>query len=191
MDIENYLIEKRLGKNPDLMNLFKSYSTQVFTQGFLNRVEKIIPKMNIKEINNSNKSLAAYADSYETIFVNRPVFYSLSKTDQVAILLHEFIHVLQFKNVREIKTLSIEVWKYISRNKKPESQVSEVVLGRKDIKNKFVNKNEILPYLMNEKIRWEHMEEGSEAGLAEVLRSSKIFQTDSKFWKERLIVAGD
>lgn len=186
MDLENYLLEQKMGKTPDLMAFFNSYASQVFAQGFLNKISKAIPNLEIKEVVNGNKNLAAYTNSFETIFVNRPVFYSLSKTEQISILLHEFIHVLQFKKNREIKNLSVQVWDFLNKNKLPDSQVSEIILGRKDIKNKFVNKNEVLPYFMNEKIRWEHMTEGSNKELAELLRRSKIFQVDSKFWQERL-----
>lgn len=186
MDLENYLIEKRLKKDPDLLNFFNSFATQVFTQGFSNKIHKAIPNLKIKETVSSNKNLAAYTNSYETIFVNRPVFYRLNRTQQISILMHEFIHVLQFKKNREIRRLSLEVWNFFNRNKLPNATVSEAVLGKKFIKSKFINKNEILPYLMNERVRWEYMSEGSKEGLRDLLSSSKVFQTDSRFWKERL-----
>ena len=184
MDLENYLLEQRLKKDPDLLSFFNSMAGQVFAQGFLNKISKTIPDLKIKETVNSNKNLAAYTNSYETIFVNRPVFYRLNRTEQLSILMHEFIHVLQFKKNREIKKLSFEVWDFFNKNKLPGSSVSEAVLGKKFIKPKFINKNEILPYLMNERVRWEYMKEGSKEELEKILSSSKIFQTDSKFWQE-------
>lgn len=186
MDLENYLLEQKLGKNPDLMEFFNSFATQVFTQNFLNKIKKIIPKLNIRETVNNNNHMAAFTDSYNNIFINKPVFYQLSKTEQISVLLHEFIHILQFKNVREIKQLSQEAWNLLNKLKKPEAQMSQVVLGKIDIKKKFINRHEILPYLMNEKVRWDYLEDGAKEELQNLLKRSKVFQVDSRFWQERL-----
>lgn len=186
MNLDDFLLEQQSKINPSIMDFFSSFMNQVFTQGFLNKVEKFYPKLDIKEVNNSNKNLAAYTNSYETIFVNKPVFDRLSKTEQASILLHEFLHVLQYKKNKEIRNLSVQVWKLLNKNKFPEAQMSQVVIGKMDIKNKFINKDEVLPYLMNEPLRWEYLKPNTNEELKELLKKSKVFQVDSRFWQERL-----
>jgi len=186
MNLDDYLAEQKMKTNPSLMNFFNSFSSQVFTQGFLNKINKFFPNLEIKEIVNKNKNLAAYTNSYQTIFVNKPVFDRLTKSEQISIILHEFLHVLQYKKSKDIRNLSIQVWKLLNKNKLPEAQMSQVVIGRTDIKNKFINKDEVLPYLMNEPLRWEYLTPGTNEELKELLRRSKVFQVDSRFWQERL-----
>ena len=101
MNLDNFLLEQQSKINPSIMDFFSSFMNQVFTQGFLNKIEKFYPKLDIKEVNNSNKNLAAYTNSYETIFVNKPVFDRLSKTEQASILLHEFLHEIGRASCRE------------------------------------------------------------------------------------------
>lgn len=186
MDLENYLLEQKLKKDPSLLNFFNSYAVEVFSQSFLNKVKSIIPDLKIKEVVNRNKNLAAYTRSRSTIFVNRPVFYQLDRVEQISILLHEFIHILQFKKSREIRRASEDLWRFVNQNKLPEATVSEVVLGKKYIKSKFMNRNEILPYMMNQTFRWEKMKDGSKERLLEVLKRAGIFNLDSDFWKKKL-----
>lgn len=186
MNLDDFLLEQKMKSNPDLLKFFNSFTPQVFTQGFLNKINKFFPNLEIRETNNKNKNLAAYTNSYQTIFVNKPVFGALSRTEQASILLHEFLHVLQYKKSKEIRSLSREVWKLLSKNKLPDAQMSQVVIGRMDIKNKFINKDEVLPYLMNEPLRWEYLKPGTNEELRELLRRSKVFQVDSRFWQERL-----
>lgn len=186
MNLDDFLLEQKMKSNPDLLEFFNSFTPQVFTQGFLNKINKFFPNLEIRETINKNKNLAAYTNSYQTIFVNKPVFGALSRTEQASILLHEFLHVLQYKKSKEIRSLSREVWKLLSNNKLPDAQMSQVVIGRMDIKNKFINKDEVLPYLMNEPLRWEYLKPGTNEELRELLRRSKVFQVDSRFWQERL-----
>lgn len=186
MDLDSYLIEQKLKKDPDLLNFFNSFSSEVFDSGFLSKINKGIPDLKIKEVVNNNKNLAAYTRSRYTIYINRPVFYRLKGEEKISILMHEFIHILQFKRIPEINRLSTDLWNFVNRYKLPEVSVSEVVLGKKFIKSKFMNKNEILPYLMNQNFRWEKMKEGSKEELVNILQRSRIFNLSSDFWKKKL-----
>ena len=187
MDLENYLIEAKLGTNPNTKELFDSFLKQVFTQGFINKIGKFINSIDIKEfVNTKNLNLAAYSNGYNTIFVNKPVFYKKSKTEQVAILMHEFIHLLQFNKIRQIRVVNDKLWALLNKEKKPDALISQVMLGMIVTNKKFINKDEALPYMMNEKINWQYLNDGSREKVIDLLRSSKLFQLDSKFWQERL-----
>ncbi len=185
MNLDDYLIEQKI-KQVGIEEFFKSFLPQVFTKKFLKRIEKYTRDIKFREIVNDNEHLASYTNSFGTIFLNKPVFYQLSKTEQTSIVLHELIHILQFRKVSEMNSLSKNVWLLYTNKKKKEAQISQVVIGKAGIKPKFINRNEVVPYLMNEKIRWEFLEDGAREELLEILKKSGVFQVDTPFWQERL-----
>jgi len=187
--LENYLIELKIGKNPEVDALFNLALKQVFSSTFLNEIEgKITSTVRIVEKSMNNQSVVAW-NKGSRIFINKQVFYGLSKPKQIRFLLHEFVHVLHhsksflvLRNFKKIKILSRKLWKIVEK----ETSEPSVFLTGKKVSKKFMNSEEVLAYLMNNSIKWNRISSNGKAQFINELQSSQLFNLQHPFWKKRL-----
>lgn len=189
MNLNDYLIEIKLGDNPELESIFNLALKQVFSENYLNKIEsKIKKQIRIKEKHSKNQNEVAWVQG-NTIYINPPVFNSKNKKTQIKYLLHEFMHILnntksfivssQFK---EIKQLSKKLWEIIKKH----SDNPGLFLTGKEVDDKYLNYQEALSYLMNDKIKWEKISLQGKQLFLEELQKYNIFNLQHEFWKKRL-----
>lgn len=190
MNLEQYLQEVTLkGTDKKIEDLLNIALREVFTKEYTTKIDGILKKsIKIKEKNLAfNK--AAYTAG-KIIVINSRVFHNLEYTQKITLLLHEFIHILQ-KNkgffsgnkFEEIIDLSNKLWDIANRYKL--ETLGDLLLNKK-ISKKYLNKNEILSYLMNSKFNWSKISPEGKREFIKVLRNSRIINISSDFWTTRL-----
>jgi len=188
-NMKNYLIELKIGKNPKTEKLFNLALKQVFSTTFLSKIESLLKKrIKIKEQISKDKNVVAWKQG-NIIFLNPPIFYQKSLTQQMKYLLHEFIHILHssksfliLRNFKEMKNLSNALWPIIDKYTKDKG----AFLTGKSIDKKYLNKEETVSYLMNDSIKWNKISpEGRQLFINE-LKHSGIFNLQHPFWLKRL-----
>lgn len=124
------------------------------------------------------------------IYVNKQIFYSKNKADQIRFLLHEFMHVLMNKKsfliqrqFKELHDLSQELYEIVKKSLvKPMS----VFLTGEEQKIPTMDTQEIISYLMNGKINFNALSLEGKRKFIKTLLNSGIFNLQSNFWKRRL-----
>jgi len=189
MDTKEFLLEVYLGTDDKTNKIFNYALSQVFAPSYVSKINNIMGKeITIKEVS-SDKNFVSYQEG-NSIVVNKPVFYSKSKEDQMRNLLHEFIHILQtsksmliFSKFKEINVLSKELYDIVKSNLvKPLS----VFLTSKNIKLLSDSKEEILGYMMSGNVDWSAVKPQAKREFIGKLSSSGIFNLNTSFWKKRL-----
>lgn len=186
--LKDYLLEVKLGKDPELNDLFNEALKKVFDPNFLNKIEGKITKL-IKIISvKSNKDFVAYVKG-NSIFVNTPVFEALPISKRMNYLLHEFIHILQnkksfafFKDFKEIHNLENSLWNIIKKYTNDPGKF----LTNKNVPSSYIGKHETITYLMNNSINWNEISKTGRLAFVNNIKQSGLFNLDSDFWKERL-----
>jgi len=187
--LQDYLIEVRLGKNPEVDKVFNLALEQVYSNSFLGKINDILTKrIKVKEKVMNNPNAVAW-NKGSTIYVNKPVFYSKPINDQIRYLLHEFAHVIHhskgflfLKKFKEMKTLSNNLWEIIDKHANDKGKF----LTGKPMDKKYLNKEETVSYLMNDSIDWKQISpEGKQLFINE-LKKSGMFNLQHPFWKKRL-----
>jgi len=190
MNLEQYLQEVTLkGTDEKIENLLNIALKEVFTKEYVAKIDSTLKKaIKIKEKNLAFNE-AAYTAG-KTIVINSRVFHNLEYTQKITLLLHEFIHILQ-KNkgffsgnkFKEIINLSNKLWDIANRYKL--ETLGDLLLNKK-VPKEYLNKNEILSYLMNSKFNWSKISPEGKEEFVKTLKNSRIINISSDFWTARL-----
>ena len=120
------------------------------------------------------------------IVLNTHAFYALPTQEQMAFLAHELIHMAMNKGNIKVRLLNRALWKFYNKHKNTYADISSIMVGKSKVSKRWVNKNETLPYLLTEPIRWQYLEPGSKDELLKILEKSKLLKLDEPFWKKQL-----
>jgi len=187
--LNDYLIELKIGKNPEVEKVFNLALKQVFSTEYLNKIENGITKrIKVKEKVNKDQNMVAWNEG-TTIYVNKPVFYSKPIAAQMRYILHEFMHVLHhsksfliLRKFKEMKILSNNLWKIVQTHAKDKGKF----LTGKTIDKKYLNKEETVSYFMNGSIKWNQISPEGKQQFINELKKSGMFNLQHPFWTKRL-----
>lgn len=187
--MNDYLTELELGSDKEVENYFNLALKQVFSKSYLSKIEKTINnKVKFKEKVNKNPDVVAWAQG-TTIYVNRPEFEKRDAKSKIKYLLHEFLHILNnsrsfiiVKQFKEINELSKKLWSITKKHAKDPG----LFLAGRSIKGSFLNNQEALSYLMNDKINWKAISPEGAKLFKQALKDSGVFNIEHEFWKKRL-----
>ena len=187
--LDVYLIELRIGKNPEVDKIFNLALEQVYSNSFLGKINDLLTKrIKVKEKVINNEQAVAW-NKGSTIYVNKPVFYSKPIKEQIKYLLHEFVHVIHhskgflfLKKFKEMKKLSKTLWDIADKNTKDKGKF----LTGKFVDKKYLNPEETVSYLMNGSIDWSQMSPKGKTQFINELKRSGMFNLQHPFWTKRL-----
>jgi len=199
MDLEQYLFEEvaLATLSNSIKNLEKIFNyglKQVYEQSFLTKIEEQIKEVvRIRERPSKRINEVAWIDGFNVIYVNPQPFYSLTKEKQVSTLLHEFIHLLHssrkflfFNKFPEVKKLTKSLYIIVKNGLTQGSTLGSFIANRKDVSLKYLNKEEILAYLMTGSINWNAITKEAKEKVIQELKDSNMFNLTSNFWIKRL-----
>lgn len=189
MNLQDYLLEVKIGDNPELEKVFNEALKEVFSPNYLNKIEnELKKKIKLKEKIPQNSDIVAW-NKGTNIYVNPKEFFNKKIGEQKKYLLHEFIHVLLhsrsllfFNKFKEIKTLSKKLYKIARKESKNVGRF----LSSRDIPQRFLNSEEAVAYLMNNAINWNEISASGKQRFVSEIVNSAIFNTASNFWKRRI-----
>jgi len=187
--LNDYLIELRIGKNPEIEKVFNLALQQVYSNQYLNKIENTITKrIKLKEKIMKDPNVVAWNQG-TSIYVNPPVFNAKPIKEQMKYLLHELVHVLHhskgflfMRKFKEMKKLTDNLWAIANKHARNKGRF----LTGKDIDSKFLNKEETLSYLMNDSINWKEITPEGRQQFINELKRSNMFQLQHPFWLKRL-----
>lgn len=205
MKLEEFLIEKQINDikvndklDESLFSIFKRKSSKeidditkrvmpfaktILSSELYNKLEDNEKNISYKEVK-KNKKVIGYSLK-NTIYLNKNVFFGLSKTKQIEYILHEMLHKLQKKD-SSLREKGKVVYSFYKLHKKDKStSESEISMGIKNLSKKYFNEDEVLPYLLNEKVDFSLMEDGSKEKFISLLKSLNLFKIDSVYWKNK------
>ena len=186
------------GTTPEVNKLFSKVLKKVFNVFYLQKIEDNIKKrIKIVSKNMSEKEYAyVYPTNPNRIYINSRFFEpgsedELEENQKIKILLHEFTHSLQlnrkfffFRNFKQINEVGKRIRPIIN---KYSPDPSYFLTGRKRLNIGAAGiKNEVLPYLMTNSIKWDGIKNPGKELVIKELRRSGIFNLSSSFWRERL-----
>lgn len=199
MKLSDYLLEEvQLATESDniknLQKIFNYGLKQVYSESFLPKVEEAIKnKVRLREKVSSKINEVAWIDNFNVIYINPPPFYSQTKENQVRIILHEFIHLLHssrkflfFKNFPEMKKLSSFLFRRVKSGLNRGSSVGEFLANKKNASSKYINREEVLAYLMTGSVNWNSITKEAKEDIIKALQDSGMFNLSSDFWRKRL-----
>lgn len=183
--LENYLLEVKLGKSPEVEALFNAALEQIFSKRYLQKIENIIRKrIRIKEV--KMKPGAVAFNTGNTIFISRDEFPKIKKDRQINYLLHEFVHILQRKKAfflfSRFKDLNILTKKLVPIISKHATNLSVFLTG-KNVDLGPGKSHEILAYLLTNSIKWNAISVEGKAAFTQELKKSGLFNLSSKIWR--------
>jgi predicted metal-dependent peptidase len=193
MKLKDFILEAKTPEGEELEVAMGQALLQIFTQGYLQKIkEHFKDDILIRKKDFKNNNAVAYVKG-RTIYVNQPVFDKLPMKEKIKYLLHEFIHVMQnttnkvvIKSFKEVYDLAEQIYPIIKKNlKKP---ISVFLTGKNQSLGTKQNliKYELIPYLMNNKIRWDAITPEAKNEIIGEIRKSRIFNLNSAFWAERI-----
>lgn len=190
MDLENYLMEVQIEKDPSLSGILNAALARIFSFSFLNKINDIVKKqVRLKEVFDNDKNIVAYTKG-KTLFVNKPTFSRLPRERQVDYILHEFVHLLQkrrkllfFKSFQELDSLTNKLFEIVKRGL---TRQFNIFLTGKNVDIGHGGKHEILAYLILGTIDLSALKPGAKFQFIEELKKSNLFNLKSSFWKKRL-----
>lgn len=163
--------------------VFQKILPLVFSQSFVKKIFQRLSGLTIKRMA-SKKDIAAYQQG-KTIYINMPYFEGLNGEQKTRYLLHEFLHILQMdRKFKEVKEVSLKLYRLVRRDLDQKS-LSKLLTG-KDGQEKYINKWEVLTYLMNGKVNMNILPEKTKANFLDILEESEIFNLNTTFWKKIL-----
>ena len=189
--LKELLLEVELsGTEKNTENLFNYALNQVYAPHYIDKINSFIRnRIFIKEAESPKPNIVAWNNG-STIFINKPVFYEKTKTDQIQYLLHEFTHVMQnkrnfmiTKTFPELHKLGEELYEIAQKNL--QGTMAEFLTGH-DQKLPTHDEYEIVAYLMNGKIEWSALTNKGRKEFVNALYNSGIFNMRSNFWKHRI-----
>ena len=183
--LSNYLLEVRLGKSPEIEDLFNAALGQIFSKKYLQKIENIIRKrIKIKEV--KMKPGAVAFNTGNTIFISKDEFPKIKKDKQINYLLHEFIHILQRKKAffifSRFKDLNNLTKKLVPIVDKHATNLSVFLTG-KNVNLGPGKSHEILAYLLTNSIKWNAISSEGKMAFIQELKRSGLFNLDSKIWR--------
>lgn len=158
---------------------------KVFTPAFAEELHKIYQNVNVTEKNRKDDVIAMTYPN-KKIVLNTHAFYALPVQEQMAFLAHELIHMAMNKGNVKVRLLNRALWKFYNKHKNTYADISSIMVGKSKVSKRWVNKNETLPYLLTEPIRWQYLEPGSQDDLLKILEKSKLLNLSDPFWKKQL-----
>lgn len=162
-----------------------AFLNKVFTPSFAKELENIYKKINIVEKNRKDDVIAMTYPN-KKIVLNTHAFYALPTQEQMAFLTHELIHMAMNNGNIKVRLLNRALWKFYNKHKNTYADISSIMVGKSKVSKRWVNKNETLPYLMTEPIRWQYLEPGSKDELLKILERSRLLNLEDPFWKKQL-----
>jgi len=188
MTLNEYIISNELSSSEkdDLSFRLVTFLNKVFSSSFAEDLENIYKTVDIVEKNRKDDVIAMTYPISKRIALNTHVFYALPIEEQMAFLAHELIHMAVNKGNARAKMLNRALWKFYERNKNTAADISSIMVGKEKVSKRWVNKNETLPYLMTEPIRWQYLRPGCKDELLKILEKSKLLKLSDPFWKKQL-----
>ena len=164
-----------------------AFLSKVFSPSFASELHKIFDETEIAEKNRKDDVIAmTYTIPKKKIVLNTHAFYELPQSEQMAFIAHELIHMAVNRGNVKVRMLNRALWKFYERNKDTVADISSIMVGKKKVSKRWVNKNETLPYLMTEPIRWQYLKPGCKDELLKILEKSKLLNLSDSFWKKQL-----
>ena len=186
----NEYINSNVLSSEDKQNLearLVAFLHKVFTPKFAEELYKIYKEVDVTEKNRKDDVIAmTYAYPRKKIVLNTHAFYALPVQEQMAFLTHELIHMAMNKGNVKVRLLNRALWKFYTTHKNTYADISSIMVGKSKVSKRWVNKNETLPYLLTEPIRWQYLKPGSKDDLLKILEKSKLFNLSDAFWKKQL-----
>lgn len=195
MELYKYLDEQiDIGKNIVMEKFFNKALKQAFSPSFLKEIESKINKRLVIKEKNFNNGIEAATQGQKTIIINSLEFNKLSFKKQIGVLLHEFIHILQFNK----KLFVFNKFKQLKQLTDILYNIVKSSLIKPFTFEKFLNKEregtglgpgkklEIIAYLMNDKIKWEAISLDGKKAFLQALKNSNLFNLNHDFWKSRI-----
>lgn len=164
-----------------------NFLNKVFTAGFAKELYKIYQEFEITEKNRKDDVIAmTYSVPKKKIVLNTHAFYALPVQEQMAFLSHELVHMTVNKGNARARLLNRALWKFYNKHKNTYADISSIMVGKAKVSKRWINKNETLPYLLTEPIRWQYLEPDCKDELLEILKKSKLLNLSDAFWKKQL-----
>ena len=164
-----------------------SFLSKVFSSSFAKELYSIYENVEITEKNRRDDVIAmTYSVPKKRIVLNTHAFYALPTQEQMAFLAHELIHMAVNQGNARAKLLNRALWKFYNKHKTTVADISSIMVGKSKVSKRWINKNETLPYLLTEPIRWQYLEPGCKDELLEILEKSKLLNLKDPFWKKQL-----
>ena len=162
------------------------FLNRIFTPKFADELHKIFQTINITEKNRKDDVIAMTYPISKKIVLNTHAFYNLPTQEQMAFLAHELVHMAMNKGNARVRLLNRALWKFYNKHKNTVADISSIMVGKPKVSKRWVNKDETLPYLLTEPIRWQYLEPGCKDELLKILEKSKLINLSDKFWKTQL-----
>lgn len=190
MELKNFLLEVEIGEDASIEKMFNHALNLVFSTSYLNKINKFVKdKVTIIDAQDKNERIVAWNIGTK-IYVNKQIFYSKKKSDQLRFLLHEFMHVLMNKKsflvqrqFKDLHDLSQELYNIV---KKGLTKPMSVFLTGEEQKIPTMDTQEIISYLMNGKVDFSAISPQAKNQFIAVLKNSNMFNLQSNFWRRRL-----
>lgn len=164
-----------------------NFLNKVFSPSFAKELYKIYQSVEITEKNRKDDVIAmTYSVPKKRIVLNTHAFYALSVQEQMAFLAHELIHMAVNRGNARARLLNRALWKFYEKNKNTYADISSIMVGKAKVSKRWINKNETLPYLMTEPIRWQYLNPDCKDDLLKILEKSKLLNLSDPFWKKQL-----
>lgn len=179
-----------IGEDASIEKMFNHALNLVFSTSYLNKINKFVKdKVTIIDAQDKNERIVAWNIGTK-IYVNKQIFYSKKKSDQLRFLLHEFMHVLMNKKsflvqrqFKDLHDLSQELYNIV---KKGLTKPMSVFLTGEEQKIPTMDTQEIISYLMNGKVDFSAISPQAKNQFFITLKNSNMFNLQSNFWRRRL-----
>jgi hypothetical protein len=190
MLIREKLLEVTLSTNNNKLDRLFNYAlNQMFQKWYLDKInEKISNAIKIIEVKDKRQIVGWQKGN--SIYINAPLFYAKPINLQIRYLLHEFVHLLQksenfifFKKFKELDDLGKNLQTIVNNNL---IQSLPVFLTGKEQELPTKTYEEILAYLMNDKIKWDALKPEGRRQFIKLLKQSNLFNLKTDFWQKRL-----
>jgi len=185
-----HLLEKIVfNEDNDITKILDVALQQIFTQEYYQKISSSLKKtIHIKSVR-SGGDFGAYTQG-NTIVVNADVFHESNFEEQISYLLHEFMHILQkqshlMKKVfPEFIQLSKTIFTLVKQDLK-NKPISIFLVGEPK-QMKTANWEEVIAYMMNDKINWNVLSNETRQQIYAVLQRSNVFHLKTLYWKKRI-----
>lgn len=166
-----------------LDNLFHRYMEQVFSPMFLKKINRFFDVTLVLRDFKQKSNVMAYTQGTK-IYINRPMFATVSKDKAMDYIMHELIHVLgNTGKFPELELLNKKLLNIVVKGVEKE-KITEFLTGAsQNIHSDW--RGELINYLCNNSFKWElGMKEVKDA-YKETLEESGLFNMKSVWWQKR------
>lgn len=191
MEVSNYITELKIGSDQSLEKVFNFALKQIFSQNYLNKIEKTIKKrISLNFIDIKKQGVEGYSTN-KKIFINKNEYDKKILIKKVELVLHEFIHILQrsksffiLKSFKELENLTNKLNKIVKKNLVKPYTFNSLLAGHEV---KVGGKYEIIAYLLADRIKWKALSQKGKIEFYNALKESNIFNLKSMMWKKILV----